>query len=292
MSTTKESIAFARPPIRSDRRREDCRDASFDRFRKGDLSIPAGFRDSMRESYRRILGICKSEKTSIERDAMKRALSATIAALVVMTSLAGVAQTKKSQRGPALSQQSPPAPDPLSSFRQIVKRFNTFFAAGPQKLIWQLNEGSSPKFAILEFRGQDIAYDVQQTNSLVSPYSAVINMNVVGKSNQSCGDIRSPYTSSAIGWSTVNGALSSVDRSECYKNWPLEKEPTVYSVRFTFAFQDGRWVFTDAIDAQRGDKFELFLSIFGNANYPPVVTRFSEPEAQQLNAAWRDLEQQ
>lgn len=89
-----------------------------------------------------------------------------------------------------------------------------------------------------------------------------------------------------LGWSTMRGALDS-DRPECYQYEPLPNKPTVYLMKFLFAFQDGRWIFRDAIRTEYGNSENVLLSLWANATYP--VTTFSEPEAERLNSVWRDL---
>src|ERR1700687_3022959 len=83
------------------------------------------------------------------------------------------------------AKQPAPTTDPVSSFKLIVGKFNTFFAASPRKVILKKSSGWSKdgEFVIEEDSAQDIAYDVQKTNSLVSPYSATILMNIISKDN-------------------------------------------------------------------------------------------------------------
>ena len=216
-----------------------------------------------------------------EEGALKT-LTITLATLTAMIVLPCSAQTQQKA-----AEQSAPATDPLSSFKLIVGKFNTFFAAGPRKAIMKTSSGYSPtgEFVIEEYSAQDIAYDVEKTNSLVSPYSATIQMNIIGKANSSCGDLK--HAGVAYGWSSVKGALSAIDRAECYRYTPIEGKPTVYAVKLVFAFQDGRWVFKDAIQTEYANRWLLGQSLFGNETYP--MTRFLEPEAQALNSVWRDL---
>ena len=209
-----------------------------------------------------------------------------IATAIAMTVLPCCAQTR---RKPAeqLAPQSVPATDPLLSFKLIVGKFNTFFAAGPRKAIMKTSSGYSPtgEFVIEEVSAQDITYDVEKTSSLVSPYSATILMNIVDRDNSGCGDLK--HGGVAYGWSSVQGALSAIDLSDCYRYTPIEGKPTLYAIKLVFAFQDERWVFKDAIQVEYANRWLLGQSLFGNETYP--MTRFLEPEAQALNSAWRGL---
>lgn len=221
---------------------------------------------------------------------MKPTLMIALFAMAAMTVAPSAAQTKKKGAGePSLSRQKA---DPLTSFRQIAKKFEEFFAGGPQKLIEKQRFEKSPNGEVVSLKaysGRDVAYDVQKTSSLVSPYAATINVKLVGRDNASCGDVRGSGDK-AYGWTTVSAALAASERAECFQWHPIEERPTVYDVNFVFAYQDGRWIFKDAIRTKYSDRWELFLSIFGNAAYP--VTQFSEPEARALNGAWRNLVQE
>jgi hypothetical protein len=223
---------------------------------------------------------------------MRKTLTIALVALATMIALPGAAQTKKKGGGePASSKQA----DPLSSFQQIVKKFNAFFATGPRKLIQKQKFSKSPNgevIYVMEYTGRDVAYDVQKTTSLVSPYSATINVKLVGRGNGSCGDVRVSNldkSDTGYGWTTVKDALSASDRSDCFKWYPNASAPDTYDIKFVFAFQDGRWVFKDAVRTAFSDTWTLFMSLVGNATYP--VTQFSEPEAQAMNVVWRDLVQ-
>jgi hypothetical protein len=236
---------------------------------------------------------------------MKKALMIVFIALTTLTGISGFAQMKKkvTARPTAPVKTAPAPPDPLSSFQVVVKKFTNFFSGGPRKLA----EGglyNGKLFAISEYTGRDIAYDVEKTSSLVSPYSATIQMNVVGKDNRSCGDVRvSRYKDNITadelltgtgnevvgeGWSSMQGALSALDRTECYTYSPLPKEPTVYGVKFVFAFQEGKWVFKDAVATNYAPGISLmFLSLWAGGTSP--ITHFTEGDAQTLNSPWENL---
>lgn len=207
---------------------------------------------------------------------------------VVLATLAAIVALPCSAQTPQKAAGQPePATYPVSSFKVIAGKFNSFFSAGPRKVILKTSSGWSKngEFVVEEYSAQDVGYDVQKTNSLVSPYSATIQMNIVAKSNESCGDLK--HDGAGYGWSSVNVALSALDKSECYRYSPIERSPTVYAIKLVFAMQDGIWVFKDAIQTDYANNWLLGLSLFGRANYP--LTRFVEPEAEALNSPWRDL---
>lgn len=74
-----------------------------------------------------------------------------------------------------------PTPDPVSSFKLVVGKFTAFFASGPRKAIMRTEWNPRDTFVIEETSARDIAYDVEKTNSLVSPYSATIQMRLYSR---------------------------------------------------------------------------------------------------------------
>jgi hypothetical protein len=225
---------------------------------------------------------------------MKKALPIILVALTTLAAIPCVAQKRENAVAPPIAPtNSAVTTDPLSSFQLVVKKFTVFFSAGPRKLIFKASYHDAKFFRVNAFSGRNIAYDVQKTNSLVSPYLATIQIKLIDKDNSFCGDVKSPgggINEFSLGWSTINGAISAIDRPECYIPDQFSME---HIVKFVFAFQEGQWAFTDVVDvnttATAPTLRPLFMSIFGDGAYP--VTRFSEPGAQALNSTWRDLVQ-
>lgn len=175
----------------------------------------------------------------------------------------------------------------MASFKVIARKFETFFASGPRKVVMKTESGyqKGGEFVVEEVTTRDFSYDVQKTDSLVSPFNGTLLMNIVSRENGSCGDLK--HDGEGFGFTTVQGAMAALDRTECYQYSPLPKEPTVYAIKLVFAFQDATWVFKSAMQTDYGNAWLLGQSIFGNASYP--ATRFPEPEAEALNAPWRAL---
>jgi hypothetical protein len=221
---------------------------------------------------------------------MKNTLTIVLVALTSLAAIPCVAQKRENAVAPPIAPTNSAATtDPLSSFQLVVKKFTVFFSAGPRKLIYGFpnhdTHDTTKVFTIDQYSSRNIVYDVEKTNSLVSPYLATINISFIKENNSSCGDV-TLEGSRLLGWSTTDGALSAIDRPECYRPDPL------IAAKFVFAFQEGKWVFTDAVDVTKTadmPPLRVFLSIFGVQT--SLVTSFSEPQAQTLNSAWRDLVQ-
>ena len=106
--------------------------------------------------------------------------------------------------------------DPVKSLERIVLKFESFFGS-PQLLLYKQIYHNSPLFYLCKYTGSDISYDVQKTDSLVSPYVGYIYITVVGQGNGSCGTIAG-FGGSFYGWSTAVEAIRAKDQEECFKN--------------------------------------------------------------------------
>jgi hypothetical protein len=187
----------------------------------------------------------------------------------------------------AQSQQKAAEPDPVDSFKLTLGKFQTFFASGPRKAVMKRESGyhKGGEFVVDEVTARNLSYDVQKTDSLVSPFKGTLLMEIISRENSGCGDLK--HDGEGFGFSTVQGALAALDGTECYRYSPLPKQPTVYAIALVFAFQDGTWVFKSAMQVDYGNAWLLGQSLLGDAAYP--ATRFPEPEAEALNAPWRAL---
>lgn len=94
------------------------------------------------------------------------------------------------------------------------------------------------------------AYDVQRTDSLVSPYVARLDLTILQTENARCGDVKG-YREN-VGWSQAAKAIEAADRGDCYGE-PSRGGP--YVLRFSYAHQGGRWVLKAVTipDANNGD---------------------------------------
>jgi hypothetical protein len=191
----------------------------------------------------------------------------------------GVAQSSKQVPAKHSADKKVDIPDPVASFRVIVDRFRSYFAAEPKLIVTQ-EPGKDGGFVVVVLSAEDLSFDVKKTDSLVTPQIGIISMKVSGISNADCGDL----TGLVKGWSTLDGALAAARRSECFKPWPIPTEaPSEFDVKLKFGFQDGKWVFQR--DGGTGMGIFDSLSYF----YPNPKIDFTEPEASAMNAPWLAL---
>jgi len=115
----------------------------------------------------------------------------------------------------------------------------------------------------------DSGFDVQRTNSLVSPFIGYISLTCVAENTDKCGDIviyskggPEKVQRDLYGYSTREKAIARV--RDCLK--PTNTPPGV--VHFTFIYQDGRWVFKDVIRTDYNKRDTFFLAALGRAEPP------------------------
>jgi hypothetical protein len=170
--------------------------------------------------------------------------------------------------------------DPVKSLERIVFKFESFFGS-PKILLYKQIYYDSPLFYLCKYTAtSDISYDVQKTNSLVSPYVGYIYITVVGQKNGSCGNI-AEFGGNFHGWSTAVEAIRAKDKEECFK------DPLPDPLKFVFAYQRDRWVIKHVIRTEYGNEKLAIGAALGIEAGPARVA--NEPEAQVFNKGWRDL---
>jgi len=183
--------------------------------------------------------------------------------------------------------QNTQAEQALKTFKPIVTKFSEFFKTNP-KLIAKDFRTYSPTgllYSIREYRFVDISYNVEKTNSIVSPFVGYLEVIVTDRDNDSCGNVKTEF--GIYGWDNVDDTLRN-DIEQCFswrsKKLYIEKsEPQ--AMKFVFAYQDGKWVFKDVI--LQGKSFEMMLAALSKATTKrPNIT---ESAALAYNRKWVDL---
>jgi hypothetical protein len=143
----------------------------------------------------------------------------------------------------------------LASFKVIVKSVDDFFSTSPIILVTE-DFPSSPSGKInyrIKFEKFEISYDIQKTTSLVSPYTAYIDLKLKASSNASKGDIADSYGGAQCwGFQSAADAIKNQDFLTC-TGIPLYSTPEetgiarcTGSVKLLYSFQDNAWVFKNA----------------------------------------------
>jgi len=160
----------------------------------------------------------------------------------------------------------------LTLFKAKVGQFERFFAQEPTILYKQIFSHSPTGFLYYHIRInlQKITFDVQRSNSLVSPYIGFIYLSYEREDNQTCGD------TVVGGYSTYEKAIENA--TGCFHP---SKYSTIEDVRIAFAFQDGHWVYKDVIRVKYNIVSLPLAAAFGN----PVAPGLRVDD----NRAWEEL---
>jgi hypothetical protein len=176
--------------------------------------------------------------------------------------------------------------DPVSSLEKIVVEFEKFFSK-PQKLLVKYSSKHSPtgNYAyVLKYVGTNIKYDVQKTNSLVTPFTGEIKLKMESLANSKCGTL--PYLSTVIGWPLEAAAIAASNQESCYKGYGLE-EPE--NVTFGYSYQKNKWVLKQItrsyVSTTEIYPARQFLATVGMPSDTSVVP--TDPESQEFNHGWR-----
>jgi hypothetical protein len=143
-------------------------------------------------------------------------------------------------------------PDVVTLFKNIVKRVDNTFKASPVVLTWQKYPSKSGFiYYKLMFDEVELRYDVQQTNSLISPYTGYIILKVLVKSNAKNGDVAG-YDGN-IGFTDSTGAKQSNDYQSCAHGSGDINAWCMGEIKVNYAFQDEKWVFK-SIETETSNK--------------------------------------
>ena len=180
---------------------------------------------------------------------------------------------------------APPGPAPtederaLALFKAKAEQFQRFLAQEPLILDKQ-DFSKSPTGVIfhhVRIRLLESSIDVQRSDSLISPFIGYLNLIYQTDNTIKCGDMVIHYSSgnsNVHGYTTFEKAMSRIH--DCF-------QPLGFSdnVRLIFAYQDGRWVFKDAIRTENNGKAQLLLTALGR----PAPGRYHLAD----NQAWESL---
>jgi hypothetical protein len=164
---------------------------------------------------------------------------------------------------------TPPAPAPteaeraLALFKAKAEQFQRFLAQEPVFLSKQ-DFSKSPTGVIynhLRVKLLESGFDVQRSDSLVSPFIGYLYLTYARDTNGACGDIVS-VDRTALGYSTYEKATANA--RDCFQPSRFGIENT----RLTFAYQDGRWTFKNAIRTKYNDTDSWWLAALGRPEPP------------------------
>lgn len=166
---------------------------------------------------------------------------------------------------------TPPVPAPaptedertLTLFKAKVEQFQRFLAQEPQILSKQDFPRSLTGQIYYHIRVKllESGFDVRRSDSLVSPFTGYLYLTYEEEDTSECGDMVIDHGLAGrrvYGYTTYEKAMARIH--DCFQRSRISP---VENVRLTFAYQDGRWVFKDAIRTKYNNKALLLLAAFG-----------------------------
>ncbi len=188
----------------------------------------------------------------------------------------------------ASAQQRSQQEEALQSFQSVVGRFNFFFKE-KTKFVDEHLFSKSPSgitFSVFECEATGVAYDIQETDSILSPFVGYIDVTMTFRSNASCGTIKTQY--GTYGWDNIKDALKARNIESCY-GWAgkASGKSAPFENRFIFAYQNGKWIFKNVISKGSKEKQRQLSALLGTQIGSHLV--IVDPEGRLYNQPWMDL---
>jgi hypothetical protein len=179
------------------------------------------------------------------------------------------------------------AADPVSTFKPIAARYTTFFGADPV-LLHSENFPKSPTgkvFALRKYMSDEVSYDVQKTDSLVSPFTAYVKLHASVADNAQGGDLKFEYTGTGramyFGYSTLDAAKAADTFSSDFELPKGSKTRPPVTITFRYADQDGKWIYKGQTEDGGSPNQEL-------AEFA-LAAALKKPANDPLNQPWVDF---
>lgn len=170
----------------------------------------------------------------------------------------------------------------VSMFEKKVAEFKHFLSQ-ERPLVFKDKTHNSPTgyryvFLLIGLMSE-VSYDIQKTNSLVSPYMAYIKVALHMRGNMKCGDVvRTLFDQKFVnGYSTYEKAERKRYENECYNKGLIEV------VHFNFVYQKQQWVFKGATLPESGDPVSAISKACGKLDAPDDYVE------DENNKAWEAL---
>jgi hypothetical protein len=175
----------------------------------------------------------------------------------------------------------------LQSFQPITKKFTDFFKKNPKLLskVSPPKELKATAYCTTDFFMEMMYYDILKTNSIVTPYSAFIDIDTDVFDNKNCGNVAFDKKNKD-GWSTIDEAIKNHGNKNCFISRTKDSGPIRHRFNFQYQARDKKWIMTN-ITYQDGKINGRFMALLGVVS--PWFAVMDEPQAQELNKGWIDL---
>ena len=179
----------------------------------------------------------------------------------------------------------------LNAFKPIINKFTRFYGENP-KVIKKESFSSSPTqvvYSINEYHFIDVSYNIEKTNSIISPLIGYFEITLTSRENAKCGNVESG--SVIYGYDKIEAALIkdieecfsgplNVDSPEDYKLLRRKEKYDPYKIKFTFAYQDNKWILKN---------ISHYNEILGVRDLDSMRHPLIEPAALPYNKKWVEL---
>jgi hypothetical protein len=155
----------------------------------------------------------------------------------------------------SFAQKKPPVKkaDPVAEFKNLVSKIDERFKKIPTVLTWQ-DYSPSPSALIfykLQFESVESSFDVQTTNSLVTPYIGYIVVKLKVKTNAKSGNVKGyDYN---VGFSDSLAAKENSNNESCSDPKYDFNQWCTGDVKVSYAYQNNKWIFK-SIDTEGPNK--------------------------------------
>jgi hypothetical protein len=155
---------------------------------------------------------------------------------------------------PSVLAESTDAQKAITEFENIVEKVKRGITD-----VKKLAAGSF--FYVIWIEAQNVSYDVQETRSLISPYTGIIKIQSLNRTNSKSLKADHFYSGERLGFTTASAALAASEPQDFDK-------PGLSKWNAHYAYQKGRWVFIEPekegiLYRLRGHQENLaFLNIF------------------------------
>jgi hypothetical protein len=160
--------------------------------------------------------------------------------------------------------------DALQKFREKSIKIQGFMSTN-NLILTKYDFPKSPtgfSYSYMKVRLVNMSFDVQKSNSLISPLVGYIYLTYTWEENSQCGDLIevSKYIKSNYGYSSYEKVLA--HKQDCFRSYHQNEDGTQLpyknqSVKLVFSYQDNHWIFKDAIDPDSNSKSMLWLTTLG-----------------------------
>ncbi len=175
----------------------------------------------------------------------------------------------------------------IESFQPVVKNFTEFFQKNPKLLTKVSPPGNLnlKAFSVTHFLLRRVYYDIHRTTSIITPFTAYIDIDTDVADNKPCGNV-SFNNKDSEGWTNVEGAITNSANDSCFVIRTSETGPIRHRFHFQYQRRTGKWEMTDITYA--GEKPNgRFMALLGVSS--PWFPAIDEPEAISYNKGWLQL---